>query len=403
MKVSLPPLLTISEKAAPPVEQKGLPIFRLGFRPFYLGSALLACLIVPLWVAVFLGFFELPLSGSPLLWHAHEMLFGFAGGVIVGFLLTAVKAWTGLPTLRGAWLGALVLIWLGARVAALLAPYSVHVALDLMWLPAAAIGLLRLLIQAGNRRNIPLISILLVMALVNLMFHLSMLGVMALPALSILHAQLALVLMVVCVMAGRVVPMFTQNVTPGLKIKLSRRFELAVLSLTAATLTLWVVSAPAWLMLPLSMISAVLHAMRLSQWQPQVTLTRPILWILHASYAWLPIGFFLLGLSQLGWVPSSLAVHAMGVGVAGGFIIGMMTRTARGHTGRLLQVSRAEVLAYTLVMTATLVRVVLPALEPVWTVAAIEASAGMWSLAFAIYLWLYAPWLTKTRFDGKDG
>lgn len=403
MKVPLPPLLTISEKTAPPVELKGLPLLRLGFRPFYLGAALLACLIVPLWVAVFLGLFELPLSGSPMLWHAHEMLFGFVAGVIAGFLLTAVKAWTGLPTLRGGWLGALVLVWLSARISALLGPYQLHVVLDMLWLPAVAIVLLRVLILAGNRRNIPLISLLLGMALVNLMFHLSMLGVVELPALAFLHAQLALVLMVVCVMAGRVVPMFTQNVTPGLKIHLSRRFELSVLSTTAATLTLWVVSAPAWLMLPFCMITAALHAMRLRQWQPQVTLARPILWILHASYAWLPVGFALLGLSQLGWVPSSLAVHAMGVGVAGGFIIGMITRTARGHTGRLLQVSRAEVLAYALVMTATMVRVVIPALQPAWTVVAIEASAGLWSLAFAIYLWMYTPWLMQTRVDGKDG
>jgi uncharacterized protein involved in response to NO len=143
--------------------------------------------------------------------------------------------------------------------------------------------------------------------------------------------------------------------------------------------------------------------MRLRQWQPQVTLNRPNHTILHASYAWLPVGFALLGLAQLGWVPSSLAVHAMGVGVAGGFIIGMITRTARGHTGRLLQVSRAEVFAYTLVMTATLVRVVIPALQPAWTVVAIEASAGLWSLAFAIYLWMYTPWLMQTRVDGKDG
>ena len=403
MKTSLPPLLTITEKNTPPVELKGLPLLRLGFRPFYLGAALLACLIVPLWVAVLLGFFELPLSGSPMLWHAHEMLFGFAGAVIVGFLLTAVKAWTGLATLRGAWLGAIVLVWLGARIAALLMPYPVHVVLDMLWLPAIAIVLLRVLVQAGNRRNIPLISLLVGMALVNLMFHLSMLGIVDLPALSCLHAQLALILMVVCVMAGRVVPMFTQNVTPGLTIKLSRRFELTVLSMTATALALWVLAAPAWLMLPTSMVTAALHAIRLRQWQPQVTLTRPILWILHASYAWLPVGFAFLGLSQVGWLPSSLAVHAMGVGVVGGFIIGMITRTARGHTGRLLQVSRAEVLAYTLVMVATMVRAVLPAFQPVWTITAIKASAGLWSLAFAIYLWIYTPWLMQTRVDSKDG
>lgn len=403
MKTPLQPLMTIADKASPPVQLEGLPLLRLGFRPFYLGAALLACLVVPLWVAVFLGGFVLQLRVSPMLWHAHEMLFGFAGGVIVGFLLTAVKAWTGLPTPRGVQLGALVLIWLAARLAALLAPYPLYVVLDMLWLPAAAAVLLRVLILAGNRRNIPLISLLLGMALANLMFHLSVLGVVQVSALSALHAQLALILIVLSVMAGRVVPMFTQNVTPGLVIKLSRRFELAVLSVTALALALWVVTAPTWLVLPASMAAAVLHALRLHRWQPQVTLKRPILWILHASYAWLPVGFALLSLSQAGWVSPSLAVHAMGVGVIGGFIIGMITRTARGHTGRLLQASRAEVTAYTLVMAAALVRVLAPALQPGWSVAAMEVAAGLWSLAFAIYLWIYVPWLMQSRVDGKDG
>jgi len=396
-----PPL--ISEPRTAPTPLQGWPLLRLGFRPFYLGSALLACLSVPLWVAIFLGHAPVRLNIPPLLWHAHEMLFGFAAGVVVGFLLTAVKAWTGLETARGPLLGALALLWLAARLASLVAPYPVYAALDMALLPAVAAVLLRVLLKAGNKRNVPLISLLLLMAAANLAFHLSVLGALAVPATRALYAELALILMVVCVMTGRVVPMFTRNVTPGLVINMPRKFELSLLAATAVALALWVLAAPAPVVLLASLAAAVLHAVRLWMWRPLVTLRRPILWILHASYAWLPVGFVLLALAQLGWVAQSLAVHAFAVGVIGGLIIGMVTRTARGHTGRPLQASRGEVAAYALVMTAAVLRVLVPAVQPAWYAYALEGAACLWAIAFAIYLVIYTPWLTRTRLDGKDG
>ena len=393
----------ISDKPQPAVARPGWPVLRLGFRPFYLGAALLACLSVPVWAAAFLGYFDLRLDLPPLLWHGHEMLFGFAAGVVVGFLLTAVKAWTGLETARGPLLGALILLWLAARIAALGAPYGVFMALDMALLPAAALLLLRVLIKAGNKRNIPLVSLLLLMTLANLAFHLSVLGVITWSAVSALYAQLALIMMVVCVMTGRVVPMFTKNVTPGLVINVSRRFEMTLLAVTAVTLALWVLQAPAALLGLASALAAVLHAVRLWHWHPQVTLKRPILWILHLSYAWTPLGFALLALAQWGLVGVSLAVHAFAIGVIGGLIIGMITRTARGHTGRPLMASRGEVVAYVLVLLAAVARVLVPAVQPAWYAYAVEAAACLWAVAFAIYLVIYTPWLTQTRLDGKDG
>ncbi|MBS0292779.1 MAG: NnrS family protein [Proteobacteria bacterium] len=406
MPQPLPPLMSISDKAQPAaaaIALKGWPLLRLGFRPFYLGTALLACLSVPLWIAIFLGRMQMRLDMPALLWHGHEMLFGFAAGVVVGFLLTAVKAWTGLETARGPLLGVLILLWLAARLAALVAPYPVFAALDMALLPAAAAILLRVLIKAGNKRNIPLISLLVLMAIANLVFHLAVLGAIAVPPVSALYAELALIIMVVCVMTGRVVPMFTKNVTPGLAINVPRKFELTLLAVTALTLALWVLAAPAPVLLAASLAAAVLHAARLWMWHPQVTFKRPILWILHASYAWLPIGFLLLALAQLGWVAQSLAVHAFAVGVIGGLIIGMITRTARGHTGRPLQASRGEVVAYSLVMLAAVLRVLVPAVQSHWYPYALEGAACLWGIAFAIYLFIYTPWLTRTRLDGKDG
>ena len=214
-----------------PFAVQGWPVLRLGFRPFYLVTALLACLSVPVWIAAFLGHIQLPLAQplAPLLWHGHEMLFGFAAGVVAGFLLTAVKAWTGRQTPRGPLLAALVLLWLAARLAVFVAPYAVFAAIDMLLLPAVALALLRVLIQSGNKRNIPLISLLLLMALANGAFHLAVLGVLALPAVTALYAQLGLIVMVVCVMTGRVLPMFTMNVTPGLVITIPPRVEPALL------------------------------------------------------------------------------------------------------------------------------------------------------------------------------
>ena len=188
-----------------------------------------------------------------------------------------------------------------------------------------------------------------------------------------------------------------------LVINIPRKFELALLAVTALALALWVFAPPGPVTLVACAVAAVLHAVRLWMWHPWVTFKRPILWILHAAYAWLPIGFVLLALAQVGWVSYSLAVHAFGVGVTGGLIIGMVTRTARGHTGRPLQVSRPEVLAYAFVMLAAVLRVLVPAVAPALYTQALAVAAGLWAVAFALYLVVYTPWLMRTRLDGKDG
>ena len=404
MSQSLPTPAAAAPKAvAPAPALRGWPLLRLGFRPFYLLAAGLACLSVPWWIGVFLGHTVPGVVFPPLLWHAHEMLFGFAAGVIVGFLLTAVRAWTGLPTPRGPVLGALALLWLAARLAAFTGPYALYAVLDVALLPAVAVLLLRVLVQAGNKRNIPLISLLLIMGLANAVFHLSVLGVIEIAPLTPLYVELILVVMVICVMTGRVVPVFTKNVTPGLVIQVPKWFEPWLLAVTALALALWVFAPPGWVTAAVCLLAAGFHGVRLWRWGLHRTLTRPILWILHLSCAWFPVAFVLLALAQWGWVAPSLAVHALGVGVIGGLIIGMVTRTARGHTGRPLKASKGEVLAYAMVMLAAVLRALVPAVAPAWYVPALGWAAGLWGVAFAIYLVIYTPWLTRTRLDGKDG
>jgi len=382
---------------------RGWPLLRLGFRPFYLGAAAYGMLAVPLWIALLLGQVSLNLAVAPLLWHAHEMLFGFAVAVIVGFLLTAGKAWTGLATPRGAVLGALAGLWLAARLAAVFAPYAVYAVLDLLLLPVVAVVLITVLLRAGNRRNLPLGAILLLLTVANAAFHAAVMGLIDIAPVRALHAGLALVVMIECVIAGRVIPAFTMSALPGVKLQAPPALEQATLATTSLGLALWVLAPPNGFTAAVLSAAALLHAQRLWRWKPLRTRARPILWVLHAAYAWLPIGLVLLALSQLGALGVSVGIHALAVGATGGLIIGMVTRTARGHTGRPLQVSGLEVTAYLLVAGAAVARVLLPLLAPRHLVIWLVVAAAAWGLAFALYLFVFAPWLLAPRLDGKDG
>ena len=405
-----PPVLTLlpmspAAVARPP--PAGWPLLRLGFRPFYLGAALFAMLAVPLWMALYLGQVALPLAVAPLLWHAHEMVFGFAVAVIVGFLLTAGKAWTGLATPRGPALGALVALWAAARLAAVFGPYALYALLDLALLPLVAALLARLLLRARSHRNLPLAGILGLLALANAGFHAAASGLLSLSPLAMLHAGLALVVMVECVIAGRVVPAFTMGAMPGLRLAPRPALERASLAATALALLLWV-AAPAGPVLGSATggalaLAAMLHALRQWQWRPLLTRGRPILWILHAGHAWIALGLALLALAQFGVLGPSAGVHALAVGATGGLVIGMVTRTARGHTGRPLKASAPEVLAYALVMAAAVLRVLAPLAAPAWLQPLLVAAALAWCAAFAIYLAVFVPWLSSTWLDGKDG
>lgn len=388
-----------SDPAAP----QGWPVFRLGFRPFYLGASAFAAVAVPLWLLMLLGHSSWHPAVPPLLWHAHEMLFGFAAAAIVGFLLTAGKAWTGLPTPRGPALAALAALWIAARVAALTGPSWVFAVLDLALLPIVAAVLGRVLLRAGNRRNLPLAGILLALSAANLLFHLSILRVIELPPLQPLLGGLALIVMIECVIAGRVVPLFTSNATPGLKLQVSQRLERTTLAVTAVALASWVVLPPSRATALLLALAAALHVARQWQWRPRVTRSRPILWVLHAGYVWIAIGLALLALAQAGTVTQAPGVHALGAGATGVLVMGMMTRTARGHTGRALTASRPEVLAYVLVFVAAVLRVIAPALAPRGSLHALVCSGIAWAAAFALYLGVHAPWLLAARRDGKDG
>ncbi len=386
--------------ASPPIS--GFALWQLGFRPFYLLASTFAALSIALWALQFAGWLSTPYLSGPM-WHAHEMLFGFTLAVVVGFLFTAGRNWSNRPTPTGASLAALAALWVVARVL-VLTPFGWAAAVANVAFPlASAIALAIPFIAAGNRRNYFFIGLLLLMAVAVGMVHLAQLGVVQMPAWVGIQMALDVILFIMAVMAGRVVPMFTNNGVPGANATRQPVIEKlalgSVLALLLADGLQW--HGPA--LIVLVGLGALAHLARWVLWQPAKTRHTPIVWVLHIAYLWIPVHLVLRGMAELGWVLPSAATHALTVGAIGGLIIGMMTRTARGHTGRPLKADRAEVLCYVLVLLAALVRVFVPLVAPAQLVHAVLWSAALWSGAFGLYAVRYWPVLTRPRLDGKPG
>jgi uncharacterized protein involved in response to NO len=393
-------LLTLEEPPRPPAG--GFALFALGFRPFYLLASVFAALSVPLWALQFAGLLGHPYLAGPI-WHAHEMLFGFTLAVIVGFLFTAGRNWSNLPTPTGWALACLALLWLAGRVL-VLTPWAVTAALVNVAFPlAAAISLAIPFVRAGNRRNYFFVGLLLLLAAASALVHLAQLGRVAVPAWVGIQVALDVVLFVLSVMGGRVIPMFTNNGVPGAQASRQPRVEQVALGAVLALLVADAIGLKGPALALIAGVACAAQARRWWLWQPWKTWGVPLVWVLHLAYLWVPLHLLLRVLGAFDLVLPSLATHALTVGAVGGLVIGMMTRTARGHTGRVLRADRYETACYGLVLLAGVVRVGLPLVAPAQTLPAVLASATLWSAGFGLYAIRYWPVLSRPRIDGRPG
>jgi uncharacterized protein involved in response to NO len=382
----------------------GLPLLRLGFRPFYLGGALFGLVAVALWLAALHGAAvagRAALSG--VAWHVHEMLFGFVSAIVVGFLLTAVRAWTSHPTPTGASLAALWLLWAAGRVLVWTGPEPAAAIVDVAFLPISAVVLLRVLIAAKNKRNVFLAAALGIYGLLNALFHWYAWEGRIDLALRVAYATTGIIIMFVSVITGRVVPMFTTNAIAGFTLKRWKFVDNGSAVAPLVTMVVDAFGAPAVLVAACALATALLHAARIVGWRSWRVGARPILWVLHVACLWIPVGFALLALSATGFVSHSLAMHALTVGAIGGAIVAMITRTALGHTGRKLVAGPVEVAAYWLMIAAALARVFGPMAFAGASALWIDVAGGLWCASFAIYLVRYIPYLSSPRIDGKPG
>lgn len=377
----------------------------LGFRPFFLLAGVAAVLLLAIWPAVWRGALEAPAYYDAVAWHAHEMLFGYVVAVIAGFLLTAVRNWTGQPTWSGARLGLLVAVWLAGRLLPWVdgVPVTFTIMVDVGFLLLLAASLVTPLWAGKGTINRVFVGLLSVMALINLLSHLQLLG-MAGAIGDARRVMVDLVVLLMVLIAGRVLPFFAQNALPGFTATQRKPVEWASFGLMGLIVLADLIPAtPLRIAGLLWLVFGALQLVRLSGWFDRRALGLPVLWVLHAGYAWLCVGALLMGLSKLGWFLPSAALHALTVGTIGVMTLGMMARVARGHTGRVIDVSRFTAAAFVVLNVGVVARVFGTAWLPAHYAAWVDLSAALWVLAFLLFTIDYAPMLLRRRIDGKDG
>ena len=385
-------------------------LFGYGFRPFFLAAGIAALLLVPWWVGSLTLGIPLATAWPGYLWHGHEMVFGFVVAAISGFLLTAVPSWTGQRGFSGWPLVALTGLWFSGR---LLVAGSAHwatgltAAVDLAFLPALALMLLPSLVRARSR-NTPLLLALLALCGANAVFYWAVSRADVGLARTALLAAVNVVLLLVTIIGGRILPAFTSS---GLKERdatsppVKHWAGLSALAIGAMVAVLLVdLAFPGGRAAGVcAFAAALIQALRLLQWQGLQAVRLPIVWVLHVAYAWLPIGLALKAVALLARAPfAAYWLHALTIGAAATMIVAVITRASLGHTGRPLRVAVPTVFAYVLLTAAVIVRTFGPAVPLPYAVT-IMLTALLWTSAFALFLWVYAPILLTPRVDGKAG
>lgn len=389
-------------------EQAILPVLRLAFRPLFLLPALFSILAVLVWVSVLHGQYIWAGLLPANIWHGHEMIFGFAATVAVGFLLSAAQTWTGIRSINSWKLAIIVIFWLIARIAftSASAPVLIIGAVsEALWWLVAISYLAYMVVKSNNRRNlifIPLLSVIMVLDIATLLT--AYVGNYSLSS----HLAYGAVFMITCVVTivgGRVIPFFTSRALNLPAIKGNAFLERLIVAAMVATLIGFLISYYFPIPIILAMIltgTGCLQLLRMANWQTAKTVKTPLLWSLHLAYSNMGIGFITLGLSYVTTdISFSSAVHIITIGTIGTMIIAMMSRVSLGHTGRALQINNWISCSFLLLLSATLFRVILPILG--WYTAGYVLAACCWAVGFAIYIIYYSPMLLTARPDGRSG
>jgi len=381
----------------------------LGFRPFFLLATISAFALILVWVAHFSGQSFLLTNNyyGTIVWHAHEMLYGYGLAVIAGFLLTAARNWTQQDTATGKLLLALVLLWLTGRMLPFFSnsiPAAIIAAIDIAFAPALAIVLARPIIAVKQRRNYIFIYILLAITASNIFFHLQPLGLLENSVVIASKLTLMLILLILVIMGCRVIPFFTEKgIGGGFTIDRNPRLD----KLAEISIILFGICYSFSLYMVLVAITAlfalIINSSRLYSWYNHAIWKTPLIWVLHIGYFWLILGLVLVFCSTFLSIPSSAPLHAFTTGCLGVMTMGMMARVALGHSGRPLATHSIVNIAFVLLNTAALFRVFFPLLLPEKYALAINISGSCWALAFGLFLIVYFRILTLPRIDGLRG
>ena len=380
------------------------PFMSYAFRPFFLLNGIFAVVVISIWLMALHGTGPASVPATMLYWHGHEMVVGFAMAAMAGFVLTAVATWTDRPPLQGKLLGLLVFSWLLGRLAMMAAtrlPYWLVASVDTIFPFLLVLLVGREVVGGRNRRNYPIVGITLVLAVLNLLYHLGTMRILPGMDRLALYFLIHLVLLMITVIGGRIIPNFTAN---WLRARGHERLPVNHPVVNGITVLATIATGVSVSLAPigpvtgvLAMVAALSHACRLARWRGLATTSEPLLFVLHVAYLWLPVGYALTALAAFGLVfPPSAALHALTMGAIGNMILAVTSRVALAHTGRSLHAPRLIVISYAILNAAVVARVLSP-LNPGLYIEMIDLSALGWIVTFAIFTGVYWPVLTRPR------
>ncbi len=384
------------------------PVWSLGFRPFYWLGATYSAILLPLWILHLGGTISIngPMQGA--VWHAHEIIFGFATAILTGFLFTAVRNWTGLPTPTGWKLAGLAAIWLLARILIFTGPSVLASLIDLAFLPLMALGIGVPIWKSGNRRNFIIVALVLVLFLFNLNFHTQAWELVDFGPDTTLVAGLNVFGLLITIVGGRVMPMFINNAVQGADAGRIKFVETGTVTGMAIVLIAEIIRAS----FPSSIettvfenlyagfliLLTILQFTRLVMWKPHKTLHNPMLWILPLSYFWLTTSLAFKAISLV-WpqVDPIIATHLLGIGAIGGMMLGMMTRSALGHAGYAIKAGPVETACFLFIQLAVVMRIASMFVPPEIYMPTLLVASLAWSLAFGLFSIRYWKIVTRVR------
>ena len=397
---------SINLSTTPP---KQFALFELGFRPFFLLASLLAIITTVIWMASYTFGWALPVSEiTPIAWHGHEMVFGYTTAIIAGFLLTAVKNWTGVQTIKGLPLALLALVWLLALTLPLLnSPllFQWAAAFDLLYLLGVMLAVFHPIAKVGQWRQLVIIFILAMLLAANTLYYLDVFHIVNQGVSWGLFTGVYFIMALIFTIARRVMPFFIERgVDNDVQLKNSALIDkISIVFLVA----LWLVDVffkQTALIALFSMALAVLHSLRLKGWYTPGIWQKPLLWILFLGYSMFILGFILKAINFFGFYPSSIPLHAFTYGGIGMMTLGMISRISLGHTGRNINEPPAVLKwVFLSLFIGAIVRVILPVFLPNAYLYLIGLAQLLWIFAFSLFLYRYFMMFIKARVDGQPG
>lgn len=384
-------------------------LFNLGFRPFFLLASIYAVASVLIWGLTYSGGIQPTFAfSSPMIWHAHEMIYGYAVAVIAGFLLTAVKNWTGVQTVHGLPLLLLALVWITARVMAFIPGEDLilwQAVIDNLFLVLLIICIAMPMLKAKLYKNMVIVTKILLIMASNIVFYLGVMEIIEGGERAGLYSGVYLIIALILTLGRRVIPMFIQGgVDYPVELKNNVWIDRGSLILF---LFFWIADI-AWPNGSIASILAgllfMLHSVRLSGWYTAGIWKQPLLWVLFIGYCFLILGFFLKALAGFTNVSPFLSLHAFTYGGIGVMSMGMMARVTLGHTGRQIYApSKMYFWMFLLLSTGAILRVIMPLLVPSHYLLWVNWSFLHWVIAFGLFVINFAPKLIQPRVDGKPG